>query len=82
MSRTYKERIQVFAVVRFDADATDPEMQVTVKELVHELDSAVAEVERLNRLNAQKGCRYFWQATRLFPPGTAAGELTPPHVAT
>ena len=28
-------------------------------------DEAAAEVERLNRLNATKNCRYFWQYTRI-----------------
>ena len=37
---------------------------VTVKEIVTAQQSAEAEVERLNKLNAEKSCRYFWQQTR------------------
>jgi hypothetical protein len=36
----------------------------TVKEIVTTREAAEAEVERLNKLNAEKGCRYFWQQTR------------------
>ena len=35
---------------------------------------AESEVKRLNELNANQDCTYFWQTTRLFPPGTSAGK--------
>ena len=67
------KKLQVFAVFRiheetapFDAD------HVAVKEILPRLDEAEREVERLNRLNSVKGCRYFWQATRFFPNGRKA----------
>ena len=41
------------------------EDKVTVKRVVWNLDEARAEVERLNRINQDKGCRYFWQYTRV-----------------
>jgi hypothetical protein len=66
--------MQVFAILRFDADAPELELQVTVKEIVSTLELAEAEVARLNALNGSKGCRYVWRATRLFPPGAAAGS--------
>ena len=53
------------------------EHQVTVKEVLWSLELAEAEVARLNQLNADKGCRYVWQATRLFEPGTSAGTDAP-----
>lgn len=70
---TYKPRETVYAVVRYDLGTGEPEHRVTVKEILWTRELAEAEVERLNSLNAEKGCRYFWQATRLYPPGTAAG---------
>ena len=48
-------------------------VEVTVKEIVLSHDEARLEVERLNRLNAAKGCRYFWQETRLFSNGGSFG---------
>lgn len=65
-----KDAIQVFAVIRVDggsfADVAD---SITVKEILPTLEQAVAEVERLNKLNADKGCRYLWQTTRYLPQG-------------
>jgi hypothetical protein len=40
------------------------EDKVTVKQIVSTKDIAEREVERLTRINATKGCRYFWQTTR------------------
>jgi hypothetical protein len=59
---------QAYAIVRVDQDAapgTTPENRITVKKIVGSEELARAEVDRLNRLNAAKGCIYFWQATRL-----------------
>jgi hypothetical protein len=42
----------------------DAEMYITVKEVVWTEEAAEAEVDRLNALNAGKGCRYFLQYTR------------------
>jgi hypothetical protein len=42
---------------------------VTVKEILPEAKEAEMEVERLNKLNATKRARYFFQATRYFPNG-------------
>ena len=63
-----KKKTQVFAIVR-DDDFQDIEVpienRVTVTQVVADLDVARDEVERLNKLNGVKGCRYFWQTTRL-----------------
>ena len=75
MSRTHRAHNEVFAVIRFDPDMGAPEYQVTVKEIVSSAELAAAEVSRLNAVNADKGCQYFWQPTRLFPPGMSAGTL-------
>jgi len=37
---------------------------VTVKEIVGTQEFAEGEVERLTRINGDKRCRYYWQATR------------------
>ena len=79
MSRAVLHREQVFAVLRFDTSVPIDDA-VTVKEIVWELETAATEVARLNALNSEMGCRYAWQATRLYPPGHAAGSQQ--HAAT
>jgi hypothetical protein len=72
-----QDRVEAYAVVRvdnFDGPRTRPENDFTVKEILPTLDAAKEEVDRLNKLNRDKGCRYFWQATRLvgfFPQAKA-----------
>lgn len=78
----------VFAIVRIDhwpgarrepderdgPDIAFGEYSVTIKEIVRGIDVAQAEVARLNALNAEKGCRYYWQGTRHFPDGGSFGS--------
>ena len=64
----------VYAIVRFDRDMQSWENSFTVKEIVRTQDIAESEVKRLNEVNADKNCLYFWQTTRLFPFGSAAGN--------
>jgi hypothetical protein len=73
MSSTTRQPEQVYAVVRFDPEAPEPQLAVTVKKILRSLELAEAEVTRLNAL-AGAPARYFWQATRLYPPGAAAGR--------
>ena len=40
-------------------------MHIAVKEVVATQAAAQAEVERLNTLNGNKGCKYYWVTTRL-----------------
>jgi len=62
-----------YAVVRLDCfllddetvDAARLERAVAVKEVLLDQARAEAEVERLNKLNADKECRYFCHYTRL-----------------
>ena len=80
MARSAAQREQVYAVLRYDGwleSTSPPEGQVTVKEIVRDLEIAQAEVERLNRLNGHKNCRYYWQTTRLFGPGESFGTHRP-----
>ena len=68
-------KIQVFSIVRIDdspkseVNPEDFQQLVTVKQIVPTQAEAEQEVYRLNELNAEKGARYFWQATRYFPNG-------------
>ena len=64
----------VYAIVRFDRFADTPENSFTVKEIVRSQAIAESEVNRLNEVNADKDCMYFWQTTRLFPSGSSAGN--------
>jgi hypothetical protein len=54
--------------LRTDAPASN---RVTVKKIVWSEEEALAEVARLNQLNAEKGCEYFYQVTRLAKQDTA-----------
>jgi hypothetical protein len=74
MSRNAPNRIfdHVYAIVRIDSSAQPLDASgnisfdcVTVLKVVWEEEDAVVEVERLNALNGDKGCRYFMQVTRL-----------------
>jgi hypothetical protein len=63
-----KTREHVYAIVRVDQfhDSAVPlENMITIKEIVWSIEQAEAEVSRLNELNGSKGCKYFWQTTRL-----------------
>ena len=47
---------------------------VKVKEVVATAEEAQREVVRLNALNAEKGCKYFWQSTHVFLNGGSHGS--------
>ena len=80
----------VFAVVRRDhypgreqdPDSWSPpqicggEYSYTVKEIVLSAEEAQREVGRLNLLNKDKGCRYFWEGTHYFRDGGSHGTET------
>ncbi len=42
---------------------------ISVQAVLPTHEEAVSETERLNRLNREKGARYFWMATRYYPEG-------------
>jgi hypothetical protein len=57
-----------FAILRVDAKVrgdTPFQRRVTVKKVVLSEEYAKAEVERLNSMNAAKGCQYVAQLTEL-----------------
>jgi len=60
-------RLDCFQIAAGTIDAARLERVVTVKEVLLDQARAEAEVERLNKLNADKQCRYFCQYTRLIP---------------
>lgn len=58
----------VFAIVRVDSFqdlAVSPETKIVIKKIVLTQEVAKAEVTRLNNLNNNKNCIYFYQMTRL-----------------
>jgi ferredoxin-fold anticodon binding domain-containing protein len=74
----------VFAIVRvdtYDGLEVPLEERISVTKVLWSEQDAAREVERLSRLNAGKGCRYFWVLTRLVDePGPAcqtAAEVAP-----
>jgi hypothetical protein len=58
------KNVPAFAIVRIDVDIENDEDRFTVTRIVWDEAFADSEVARLNELNAAKGARYFWQATR------------------
>lgn len=61
-----KAKTHVFAIVRIDEQFASVSSSlrdiITVKEIVWTLEKAEAEVAQLN---GSKGCKYFWQTTRV-----------------
>jgi hypothetical protein len=74
-SNRYDRSESVFAIVRVDLFQLrggevpdDPQVFVTVKELVESEERAAAEVTRLTRLSAGKDVAYFYEQGRVLPP--------------
>jgi hypothetical protein len=57
---------QVFAIIRWDKDISNPQDAFTVKEIIINENNANEEVIRLNKINKDKNAIYYWQATRLY----------------
>jgi hypothetical protein len=75
MSTPHQRHEHVYAIIRvdqFQGSETLPQDMITVTRIVHDQACAEQEVERLNHLNADLGCTYFWQITRLEQPLPAA----------
>ncbi len=74
-----QSRSLAYAIIRVYLDMNDPEPgayddygshcpwggKIVVKKIVFDLDYAVTEVARLNILNRDKDCVYFWQETNV-----------------
>jgi hypothetical protein len=65
MSNAFEPAYAIVRVDEFLEDDVSPRNTITVKRVVWNQELARDEVERLNRLNADKGCHYFWQYTRV-----------------
>ena len=64
------EKINLYVVIRVDEfESVSGDDLITVKEIHPTLEEAIAEVERLNRLQEGKRCHYFWRLGRYFPQG-------------
>ena len=57
----------VYVVIRFDppVEHAYPGNSIVVTKVYHSEQAAIAEVDRLNELNADKGCRYFQTVGRM-----------------
>jgi hypothetical protein len=69
-------RVQVYAIVRVDEGSAEPQVAITVKEVVPTLQEATREVERLNA-DAPTGARCFCQMTRYYPGDRREEGLNP-----
>jgi hypothetical protein len=64
------KKVNLYVVIRVDEfESASGDELITIKEILPTLDEAVAEVERLNRLQEGKRCHYFWRLGRYFPQG-------------
>jgi hypothetical protein len=66
--RWRRDRLPAYAIVRVDTfqdDKTPWVIRVTVTRVVWDEKTARSEVERLHRLNGERGAVYFWQFTRV-----------------
>jgi hypothetical protein len=76
-----EKKLPVFAVLRIEIEVRGTlEDAVYVMAILPTQDEAKSEVERLNKLNATRGVRYSWRATRYFPEGRKSNTnaLRPP----
>jgi hypothetical protein len=58
-----------YAIVRLDRFIESREHSIVRTQAIAE-----AEVNRLNELNADKDCKYFWQLPHSFPGGSSSGN--------
>ncbi len=61
----------VYPIVRIDTplDQGDPESKISVVKVLTSQVAAEAEVSRLNQINADKSCTYFYCTSRLIEQG-------------
>jgi hypothetical protein len=81
VSSKHHEREDVYAVLRADLFLgvdVPLESLITVKEVVRSQALAEAEVDRLNAARPDGRVRYWYQHSRLYPPGRSAGSVEAP----
>ncbi len=66
-------KVLLHAVVRHDEYAEDITNAITVVAVVPTKQEAEQEVDRLNQVNAEKRCSYFWTPAKYYPDGRGAG---------
>jgi hypothetical protein len=67
----------VYPIVRIDTpiDQADPMSKITVVKVLTSQVAAEAEVSRLNRINADKSCTYFYCTSRLVEQSMESPKL-------
>lgn len=73
-----KKYQHIYAIMRYETDADEKvpiDLRVTVKKVVVDAHYAESEVKRLNELNKDKGCYYFYQLTRFEDVAVEVHEL-------
>jgi hypothetical protein len=77
LNRKQRAGRHAYAVVRVDIFQDETvawSNRITVKSIEWTEQMAEQEVRRLNGLNAEKQCLYFWQVTRLASPVESAPD--------
>lgn len=70
----------MFVVYRFDGDfsddrrGVDPNVVVSIKEVLDTEEEAIREVERLTSINDGRRCRYFFQSAKYYSDGSKPGS--------
>jgi len=75
-NRQRARKVAVYAILRLELDVAQPDLAVAVTAVLPTPEEAELEVQRLNRLNADKKCRYVWRVTRFFPDGRHPNDKT------
>ena len=67
----HSKYLHVYPIVRVDTpiDQSDPMQKITVVKVLTSQPDAEAEVSRLNKVNADKSCLYFYCTSRLIEQG-------------
>jgi hypothetical protein len=67
----------VYPIVQIDTpiDQTDPTSRITVVKVLTSQVAAEAEVSRLNQINADKSCVYFYCTSRLIEQSMESSKL-------
>jgi hypothetical protein len=67
----------VYPIVRIDTpiDQANPANSVTVVKVLSSQVAADAEVSRLNQINTDKGCIYFYRTSRLIEQSVESPKL-------
>jgi hypothetical protein len=75
--RPHSKYLHVYPIVRIDTpiDQSDPTNKLTVVKVLTSQGAAEAEVSRLNQINAEKSCTYFWCTSRLIEQSEDSPKL-------